>query len=233
MNARFPFVSPKAWQALIIAALVSTASAEPPKDPPTEAAAKPERVSDPLELRLPDPAKPLPEFPYPKAAPEHAKDYLRLHTAVAQTKVPTWKGSLHTLEKEGDYGSLLFLKDLTGAKLDDDQKQSIAEATKRLASRTKNQEDKVSVDTLVKRLERAALADVTCHRLEVTLVRWARQTTKAQIGRSEVRKAMERLAQLGDGEKGPTGMDDAYRMRLAEYARGLLKEGSQFDAVTR
>lgn len=227
MNASFRLASRRAWSPVLLASFIAKASAEQPVDPgqpKVGSIPQPALPAAPAPTQSPDPTTPRLGLPYPKAAPDQAQAYLQMHTAVTRTESPTWTASLHELEKKGDYGTVLFLKELSARELDPAQQRAVDRVVSVLESRTKTAEQKLSVRTLVERLERAALADVSCHRLEITLVRWAQRTVRGETGRPEVRAALEELARGADRETGPTGLDDAYRSRLASYARTLLKE---------
>lgn len=183
-----------------------------------------------LDLKLPPPGKEMAHFPYPETAPAHAKEYLRMHSAAGQTESPDWPRSLDNLVEKGDRGSLLFLKDLAMSKLEPSKLALLERTIAVLEGKVASSDAQVPVNILMQRLERAALADVTCHRLEVTQVAWAKKSAKAQLERPEVREALDKLVraftQAEQAGKDSTSdkLDSAYRARLAEYARSLLKQ---------
>lgn len=209
---------------LLLAAFFGSApitSSLPGQGPST--AQPPGRVSSSDEVQPPAPGQTLQEFPYPKEAPTHAKDYLRMHTAAAEFQSPEWEKSLRTLVEKGDWGSVLFLKELKTFRMEALKLAAVERAITDLEKKSSVDNAQVPVSTLVQRLERAALADVTCHRLERTMVEWAMKTARAQIGRPEVRKALETLVSEGKTDTKAAGFGVLYKSRLAEDARALLK----------
>ncbi|MBL9169109.1 MAG: hypothetical protein JNN07_15320 [Verrucomicrobiales bacterium] len=162
-------------------------------------------------------------LPFPKNAPVQATAYLRMHTLAAQTTNPDWEQSMNELSRQGDGGSLGFLKALKAPDLTAAQAKVVERTIQAIKKRLVSDESMVPVGTFVERLERAALADVVCHRMESTLVSWAKKTVQTQMGRSELRMALERMANENDKPTNTSGLDATYRQRLATYARGLLK----------
>lgn len=130
---------------------------------------------------------------------------------------------MNELSRQGDGGSLGFLRALKTPDLTVPQVKVVERTIQAIKKRLASDESKVPVGTFVERLERAALADVVCHRMEPTLVAWAKKTVQAQIGRSELRMAVERMANDNDKPANSSGLNATYRQRLATYARSLLK----------
>ena len=134
-----------------------------------------------------------------------------------------WSNSLARLAVIGDGFTVRTLEVVKGrdplvenARLLD---RTIEKIKERLAKEGTNPPPRV----LVERLERAALADVTCHFLETSLVPWALSSVRPEMNRAEVKSAVEKLSSYQATMNEKSGLESAYQGRLALYAKRLLK----------
>ena len=157
------------------------------------------------------------------SAPPHAREYLQLHRFADSPTNAHWSNILARLAKTGDGFTVRTLEaaktqspSVENSRLID---QTVGEINERLAKEGTNPPPAV----LVRRLERAALADITCNFLETSLVPWALASVRSQMQRPEVKSAIEKLSAYQPAANEKAGLEAAYKGRLAQYAKGLLK----------
>ena len=156
------------------------------------------------------------------SAPPRAGEYLHLHGLINTPTNANWSNAVVRLADTGDGFTLIAFENVKRGELSPEAARLIEAASARINERLKREGTNPAPAVLTGRLERAALADITCHSLETSLVPWTLKSVRPHMKRAEVRTALEKLSARQLPEKEEASMEAAYRDRLAIYAKRLL-----------
>ena len=167
---------------------------------------------------------------------EHPMVYAKLHHLAADPRHPAWSAAVSRLGDVGDgftEGYFDTLPDLTPeqSKLVRDSSDRIAAREAEIASAVARNDDnarQAARRVIVERLRRAAWVDLRSDPLRKTLLRWAIDTTRAEVkSNPAMRVQMEGIATPGSPASAAkdAGEDEAaIRAKVREYAPRILGE---------
>jgi len=126
----------------------------------------------------------------------HPEVSLTLLDLALQPQHPAWRAAVSRLGDVGDEIALQFLDDLAAADIAAGDVPFLRTETKRLRDRVKQQETRghfLTANSLRRRLERAAWADLGCHLLEGRLVSRTLESVRQHVKDPKVLAELEKL----------------------------------------
>ncbi len=206
----------------------AVAPTKPTDEVPAPVATKP----DATDLAAAEPAEPSQSDAIAPA------EWLELHEiALGRPGSNAWRNAVIRLKEVGDGISFDLLRKLKSPQLTDDDRQAILETMAAIEQRLDREDDATTVALLKTRLERAALADLTCHRLEGPLVPWTLKYIHARAQHPPVRDKLEQLrAEYKATAKNETDAETEYGYmsdRIQAYIARVLKESDDGFEATR
>jgi hypothetical protein len=121
------------------------------------------------------------------------EEYLRLHLALLSPSDPTWPATMERLHAVGDGFTLVQLDIVAARDLDADQRVLVDNLRAAVHAREPAETAEALPARILPRLERAALADLKCDPLEVSLTPWVLASIQAHANDSRVRAELERI----------------------------------------
>jgi len=153
---------------------------------------------------------------------------LAAHRIALDWQHEQWLETVADLGRHGDRFSLELFKSIDSDSLTVTQREMLDRVTHQIRTRHDGMNDNQFVAYVQTRLERAALSDLSCGRLESTLVPWTLKTIRSHASRPAVHEELERVrdsyvpsgpvpAMIG-GQRGLPHL----QARVREYARRAL-----------
>lgn len=168
--------------------------------------------------------EPKHENPKPNSKQDNvtAAEYLRLHNAAMLPTSSAWSNSVARLAQTGDRFTIIILKELNPDNLGAADSELLHRTLQQIRTRVERGNQRLDPGELQLMLERAALADLNCDKLESILVPWTLETIRKDSNSDSIKTELERIRDLYvPSAQKPTAFGSMQK-RVRDYAQQIL-----------